>query len=68
MTQVGKLTTTTGARYLDKEDATRRSGPPAMGMSFPSLGSPSLQKEGHYTCSIDPTELWLEHGDSGVPA
>lgn len=53
--------------YLDKEDATGRSGPPAMGMSFPSLGSPSLQNEGHYTCSIDPTELWLELVSTGAP-
>lgn len=71
MTQAGKLTTTTGAQYLDK-NATGRSGPPAIGISSPSLGPPSLQKEGHYTCpNYLPHRIVAgasEHGSSGVPA
>lgn len=39
----------------------------ASGISSPSLGSPSLQKEGHYTCPSYPTELWLELASTGAP-
>ncbi|XP_048957021.1 putative cuticle collagen 145 [Canis lupus dingo] len=51
----------------------RRAAPPAAGpslgdsVSSARSGSPSLQKEGHYTCSIRPTELWLELVGSGAP-